>query len=48
MPIPHAAPLPKPLRTQLEATVKAARSTAEKAARAALAQLAVGEGRAPD
>ena len=48
MPIPHAAPLPKPLRTQLENTVKAARSTAEKAARAALAQLAVGEGRAPD
>lgn len=44
----HAAPLPKPLRTQLENTVKAARSTAEKAARAALAQLAVGEGRAPD
>ena len=48
MPIPHAAPLPKPLRTQLENTVKAARSTAEKAARAALAQLAVGEGMAPD
>ena len=48
MPIPHAAPLPKPLRTQLENTVKAARSTAEKAARAALAQLAVGEGKAPD
>ncbi len=41
-------PLPKPQRTQLEATVKAAREVAEKGARAALAQLAVAEGRAPD
>lgn len=41
-------PLPKPQRTQLENTVKAAREVAEKGARAALAQLAVGEGRAPD
>ncbi|MFS4549103.1 Eco57I restriction-modification methylase domain-containing protein [Comamonas resistens] len=41
-------PLAKPLRTQLEATVKAAREVAEKGARAALTQLAVGEGRAPD
>ena len=44
----HAAPLAKPLRTQLENTVKAARDTAENGARAALTQLAVGEGRAPD
>ncbi|MCK7579542.1 MAG: BREX-1 system adenine-specific DNA-methyltransferase PglX [Chromatiales bacterium] len=41
-------PLPKPLRTQLENTVKTAREIAEQAAGAALAQLAVGEGRAPD
>ena len=41
-------PLPKPLRTQLENTVKAARDVAEVAATAALAQLAVGEGKAPD
>jgi len=41
-------PLPKPLRTQLENTVKTAREIAEQAASAALAQLAVGEGRAPD
>lgn len=41
-------PLPKPLRTQLENTVKAARDVAEKGARAALAQLAVGEAKAPD
>ena len=41
-------PLAKPLRTQLENTVKAAREVAEKGARAALAQLAVGEARAPD
>lgn len=40
--------LPKPQRTQLENTVKAAREVAEKGARAALAQLAVGEARAPD
>lgn len=44
----HNQPLPKPLRTQLENTVKAAREVAEKAAKAALAQLAVGEGRVPD
>ena len=42
------APLPKPLRTQLENTVKAARDVAEQAARASLAQLAVGEAKAPD
>jgi len=41
-------PLPKPQRTQLENTVKAAREVAEKGARAALEQLAVGEARAPD
>jgi hypothetical protein len=41
-------PLPKPLRTLLENTVKSARDVAEKGARAALAQLAVGEGRVPD
>lgn len=48
MPTVHSAPLPKPQRTQLENTVKAAREVAEKGARAALAQLAVAEGRAPD
>lgn len=41
-------PLAKPLRSQLENTVKAARDAAEKGARAALAQLAVGEAKAPD
>ncbi len=41
-------PLAKPLRTQLEATVKAARDVAEKGARAALSQLAVSESRAPE
>ena len=41
-------PLPKPLRTQLENTVKAARDVAEKAALAALTQLAVGEAKLPD
>ena len=40
------ASLAKPLRTQLENTVKAARDIAETAARAALQQLAVGEGNA--
>lgn len=40
--------LAKPLRTQLENTVKSARDIAETAARAALQQLAVGEGRVPD
>ncbi len=48
MPTTKAAPLLKPQRTQLESTIKAAREVAEKGARAALAQLAVGEGRAPD
>ena len=41
-------PLSKPLRSQLENTVKAARDMAEKAAYAALRQLAVGEKVAPD
>ena len=41
-------PLAKPLRSQLESTVKAARDVAEKAARAALDQLAIGEAKAPD
>ena len=40
--------LPKPLRTQLENTVKAAREVAEKAARGALAQLAVADAKAPE
>ena len=40
-------PLPKPLRSQLEATVKSARDVAEKGAHAALSQLAVGEASAP-
>ncbi|PIZ23500.1 MAG: restriction endonuclease subunit M [Comamonadaceae bacterium CG_4_10_14_0_8_um_filter_57_29] len=42
------APLPKPLRTQLENTVKVARDVAEKAGKAALAQLAVAEPKVPD
>lgn len=41
-------PLPKPLRAQLENTVKAARDAAEKGAHAALAQMAVTEAKAPD
>ncbi|WP_029949404.1 DNA methyltransferase [Burkholderia sp. A1] len=41
-------PLPKPLRTKLENTVKAAREVAEKGASAALAQMAVAEAKAPD
>ena len=41
-------PLAKPLRTQLENAVKSARDVAEKGARAALAQLAVGAANAPD
>lgn len=41
-------PLPKPHRTRLENTVKAARDVAEQAARASLAQLAVGEAKASD
>lgn len=45
---PTNTPLPKPLRSQLEATVKAARDVAEKAAAAALAQLAVAEAKLPD
>ncbi len=44
----HNSPLPKPLRAQLENTVKAARDVAEKAASASLAQLAVSEAKAPD
>lgn len=44
----HNQPLAKPLRSQLEATVKSAREMAEKGARAALAQLGVSEGRVPD
>lgn len=40
-------PLAKPLRSQLEATVKSARDVAEKGAHAALSQLAVGDGSAP-
>ena len=44
----NASTLAKPLRTQLENTVKGAREVAENAARAALAQLAVGEAKAPD
>jgi hypothetical protein len=40
-------PLPKPLRNQLEATVKAARDVAEKAAMASLAQLAVADVKVP-
>jgi hypothetical protein len=39
--------LPKPLRSQLEATAKSARDIAEKGAQAALSQLAVGEASAP-
>jgi hypothetical protein len=41
-------PLPKPLRSQLENTIKAARDEAEQGALAALRQLAIGEARAPD
>lgn len=48
MPTAYTTPLSKPQRTQLENTVKAAREVAEKGARAALAQLAVAEARAPD
>jgi len=40
--------LPKLLRTQLENAVKSAREIAEKGARAAISQIAVGEGKAPD
>lgn len=43
-----SAPLEKSLRSQLENTVKSARDVAEKAALAALTQLAVGEPKAPD
>ena len=51
MPNRHSAantPLAKSLRSQLESTVKAARDVAEKAARAALLHLAVGEAKVPD
>jgi hypothetical protein len=41
-------PLAKPLRTQLENTVKTAREVAEKGARTSLSQVAVGEAKAPD
>ncbi|MBN9372144.1 DNA methyltransferase [Hydrogenophaga sp.] len=41
-------PLAKPLRSQLENTVKSARDVGEKAALAALRQLAVSEAKAPD
>ena len=41
-------PLAKPLRSQLENTVKFARDVAEKAALAALRQMAVSEAKAPD
>jgi len=41
-------PLPKPLRTQLENTIKTARDVAEKAGKAALAQLAVADAKVPD
>jgi hypothetical protein len=41
-------PLVKPLRSQLESTVKSARDVAERAALAALRQLAVSEAKAPD
>jgi hypothetical protein len=44
----HNQPLAKPLRSQLENTVKSARDVAEKAALAALRQLAVSEAKAPD
>jgi len=48
MPTLSNHPLPKPLRTQLENTVKAARDVAEKAGKAALSQLAVAEIKVPD
>ena len=41
------APLAKPLRTQLENTVKAARDAAEKGAKAALSLMAVAEAKVP-
>lgn len=44
----NSQPLAKSLRSQLEATVKAAREVAERGARATLAQLAVGEGKPPE
>lgn len=40
--------LAKPLRTQLENAVKAARDVAEKAAKGALVQLATGDAKVPD
>ncbi len=46
--VKHNQPLPKPLRSQLESTVKLARDVAEQAALAALRQLAVSEAKAPD
>ncbi len=47
MPTVSNQPLAKPLRSQLEATVKSARDVAEKGALAALSQLAVGESSPP-
>ncbi|MBO9356875.1 SAM-dependent DNA methyltransferase [Bordetella petrii] len=44
----HHHPLPKPLRSQLENTIKAARDEAEQGAQAALRQLAISEARVPD
>jgi len=41
-------PLPKPLRTQLKNTVKAAREAAEKGAKAALSLMAVAEAKVPE
>ena len=48
MQAPPNQPLAKPLRSQLENTVKTARELAEKAAKAALTQLAVAESTPPD
>lgn len=48
MPATPQQPLARPLRSQLEATVKAARDVAETAAAAALGRLAVTDAKAPD
>lgn len=48
MTTPSNQPLDKPLRSLLETAVKSARDVADKAARAALAQLAVADAKAPD
>ena len=47
-PLQPYQPLPKPLRTQLENTVKAARAVTEMATDAALHQLALSEARVPE